>query len=74
MLKNALILSITALPRTLLLALITALPLIVLLLDAELFGRMLMLWLLVGCSLTAQVNSQILKGVFQRLVNTDEPQ
>lgn len=74
MLKNALILSITALPRTLLLALITALPLIVLLLDVELFGRLLMLWLLIGCSAAAQINSQILKGVFQRLVNTDEPQ
>lgn len=74
MLKNALILSITALPRTLLLALITALPLIVLLLDVELFGRLLMLWLLAGCSVTAQVNSYILKGVFQRLVNTDKPQ
>lgn len=74
MLKNALILSITALPKTLLLALVSAVPLIVLLLDVELFGRMLMLWLLVGWAVTAKINSYILKGVFQRLVNTDEPQ
>lgn len=74
MLKNALILSVTALPQTLLLALILAAPLIVLLLDMELFGRMLMLWLLVGWSVTAQISSHILKGVFRRLVNTDEPQ
>lgn len=74
MLKNALILSVTALPQTLLLALVSALPLIVLLLDAELFGRMLMLWLLVGWSVIAKLNSRILKGVFQRLVNTDKPQ
>ena len=74
MLKNALILSITALPRTLLLGLLAALPLIVLLLDVELFGRLLMLWLLVGCSVTAKAGACILKGVFQRLVNTGRPQ
>ena len=74
MLKNALILSITALPRTLLLGLLAVLPLIVLLLDVELFGRLLMLWLLVGCSVTAKIGSCILKGVFQRLVHTSRPQ
>ena len=74
MLKNALILSITALPRTLLLGLLAVLPLIVLLLDVELFGRLLMLWLLVGCSVTAKAGACILKGVFQRLVNTGRPQ
>ena len=74
MLKNALILSITALPRTLLLGLLAALPLIVMLLDVELFGRLLMPWLLVGCSITAKIGSCILKGVFQRLVHTGRPQ
>ena len=48
--------------------------LIVLLLDVELFGRLLMLWLLVGCSVTAKAGACILKGVFQRLVNTGRPQ
>lgn len=74
MLKNALILSVTALPKTLVVTLLSALPLIVLAADAELFGRLLMLWLLVGFSVTAKINSHILRGVFQKLVNTDEPQ
>jgi len=40
----------------------------------ELFGRLLMLWLLAGCSVTAKAGACILKGVFQRLVNTGRPQ
>ena len=45
-----------------------------LLLDVELLGRLLMLWLLVGCSVTAKSGACILKGVFPRLVNTGRPQ
>lgn len=66
MMKNALILSISMLPKTILMMLITFFPCLVLIVSTELFGRMFMLWLLTGFSVTAKVNSMVLDDIFSR--------
>lgn len=66
MMKNALILSISMLPKTIVMMLITAFPCLVLIVSTDLFGRMFMLWLLIGFSVTAKVNSMILDDIFSQ--------
>ena len=66
-LKNALLLSISMLPRTVLMVLIDLAPLLMLLVSPELFGRSLMLWLLVGFAACAYAKVWVLRSVFSAL-------
>lgn len=65
--KNSLLMSVSMLGRTLLMILVAGLPVWVLLLDVQLFGQMLMLWLLIGFAVSAKCNARILKGIFEKL-------
>lgn len=71
MMKNALILSFSMLPKTLLMLAINALPCLVLIISTDLFARILMLWLLIGFSVSAKINTMILKDVFSEFAITD---
>lgn len=66
-LKNALLLSISMLPRTILMVLIDLAPLLLLLVSPELFGRSFILWLLVGFAVCAYAKVWVLKDVFSAL-------
>lgn len=66
-LKNALLLSISMLPRTILMVLIDLAPLLLLLVSPELFGRSFILWLLVGFAVCAHAKVWVLKDVFSAL-------
>ena len=66
-LKNALLLSISMLPGTILMVLIDLSPLLLLLVSPELFGRSFILWLLVGFAVCAHAKVWVLKDVFSAL-------
>ena len=66
-LKNALLLAFSMLPRTVLMVLIDAVPLILLLVSPEWFGRSFILWPLLGFALCAQLKMWVLKDVFASL-------
>lgn len=66
-LKNALLLSVSMLPRTILMVLIDLAPLLLLLVSPELFGRSFILWLLVGFAVCAHAKVWVLKDVFSAL-------
>ena len=66
-LKNALLLSVSMLPRTILMVLIDLAPLLLLLVSPELFGRSFILWLLVGFAACAHAKVWVLKDVFSAL-------
>lgn len=63
-LKNALLLSISMLPRTVFMVVIDAAPLLLLLFAPDWFGRTFILWLLLGFALCAQLKVWVLKDVF----------
>lgn len=66
-LRNALILMITKLPRTLAMILLHALPFIVLLLSPMFFLQTLFFWLLIGVALIIYLDTLLLKPVFLEL-------
>ena len=63
-LKNAFLLSFSALSRTVLLVVIDTLPLLLLLLEPDWFGRTFILWLLLGFALCARLKVWVLKDIF----------
>lgn len=67
-LRNALALGIAKLPSTLLMLFLLALPLLVLYLSEALFWRLIMIWLLLGFALTAQINSVLLNRIYSKLI------
>lgn len=73
-LKNALLLSFSALSRTVLIVVIDALPLLLLLLAPDLFGRSFILWLLLGFALCAQLKVWVLKDIFSLIPGQAAPQ
>lgn len=65
-LSNAFLLSVAYFPTTILVIVANLLPLAVFLFFTEFFYKTLILWILLGCSLPAKVNSLLLKRVFDR--------
>ena len=49
------------------------LPVLVLLINPELFARCVIFWLLVGCALTAVVDAKMLGPFFPRFAPPEEP-
>ena len=70
-LSNAMVLAVIRLPRTVLMVLISALPLIVFLLSAvtatTVFWDTLVFWLAIGLAVCAYLNMNIYKGVYTKL-------
>lgn len=71
-LKNALLLAVSMLPRTVLMVLIDAAPALLLLTAPELFGRSFIAWLLVGFAACAQAKVWVLRDVFAALPEKKE--
>lgn len=71
-LKNSFIFAITLAPLTVLMLLIAMLPLACWLFSFELFARILMLWMLVGFALSAQINCVLIKTIFSKLFPNDK--
>lgn len=66
-LKNALLLSVSMLPRTVLLVIIDILPVLMILLVPDVFLRFLILWLLVAFAGCAWLKTWVLTDVFRQL-------
>lgn len=66
--KNAVILTVGMALPALMIVLITILPLVLLMVDAELFLDTVLLWLLVGFALCTKVNAFIMKQIFRKLL------
>lgn len=66
-LKNAVLLSISMLPRTAFMTVIDALPLIILLQNPELFSRLIIVWFLLGFAVCAWLKTWMLNDVFRAL-------
>ena len=65
--RNALLLSIANLPRTVLMAVLNLLPVILFLIVPEVFFRVLIVWLLIGFALAAYLDSRMLWKVFKKV-------
>ena len=65
--RNALLLSIANLPRTVLMAVLNLLPVILFLVVPEVFFRVLIVWLLIGFALAAYLDSRMLWKVFKKV-------
>ena len=66
---NALILAVVKLPRTVALLVLSALPLLVMILSLETFLKTLIFWLAIGFGFTAYMSATLLKPVFAELEN-----
>ena len=66
-LRNVLLLSIANLPRTLLMSILNLLPVILLLLTPATFLRLSIVWILIGFSLTAYLDAQILWRIVKKI-------
>ena len=73
-LKNALLLAIANLPISLVVLVLSLLPLIVFLFATQFFFQSLIVWFLIGFSLIAQCNAYLLLRVFRKYFPPDEPQ
>lgn len=71
-LRNAAVLAIGNLPRSILISVLNLLPLIVLFVNLSFFLQSSIFWLLVGSSLIAYLNMLILKPVFKKLLPEDK--
>lgn len=72
MFKNAFIMSIRHLPYTILVLIITGIPVILMLFNVQLFVSSIIIIVLIGFSLIAYINSFILKRVFARYMEKEE--
>ncbi len=70
---NALILAVVKLPRTVGLVLLSALPLLILVISIQTFLNTLVFWLAIGFGFTSYMSSVLLKSVFKELEDTDGP-
>ena len=73
-LKNALLLAIANLPISLVVLVLSLLPLIVFLFATQFFFQSLIVWFLIGFSLIAQCNAYLLRRVFRKYFPPDETQ
>ena len=73
-LRNSVVLAIGALPRTLLLVLLAAFPVILAVMSLELFFNTLFIWFTCGISIVLFLQALILRPVFRRLEPEDDEQ
>lgn len=71
-LRNSFVLAVGDLPRTLLLVLLAALPLILAIVSLELFFTTVIIWFTFGISVILFLQALVLRPVFLRLEQTDE--
>ncbi len=67
-LRNAMVLALANLPRTILISILNLLPVILLFVNLSFFLQSSIFWLLIGGALVAYLNMSILKPVFKKLV------
>lgn len=67
-LRNAMVLALANLPRTILISVLNLLPVILLFVNLSFFLQSSIFWLLIGGALVAYLNMSILKPVFKKLV------
>lgn len=72
-LKNAFLLPLANPFLALVVTALNLLPVLVLMVNAELLGRCMIFWLLIGCALTAVVNAKMMGPFFARLAPTEQP-
>ena len=66
-LSNAMVLAVIRLPRTVAMVVMSALPLIILVLDVNVFLQTLVFWLFIGFSFIAYMDMFLYKGVYAKL-------
>lgn len=66
-LNNAIVLAIIKLPKTIGMVLLNLLPLIILILSAQVFVQTLIFWVIIGFSFVSYMESSMLKSVFKEL-------
>lgn len=71
-LKNALALGFAKFPQMLLMAVLNLLPVIILYFSQVFFFRIIILWILIACAATAQLNSYLLRRIFRKLIPQQE--
>ena len=70
-LRNAMVLALANLPRTILISSLNLLPVILLFVNLSFFLQSSIFWLLIGGALVAYLNMSILKPVFKKLVPSE---
>ena len=70
-LRNAMVLALANLPRTILISVLNLLPVILLFVNLSFFLQSSIFWLLIGGALGAYLNMSILKPVFKKLVPSE---
>lgn len=70
-LRNAMVLALAYLPRTILISVLNLLPVILLFVNPRFFLQSSIFWLLIGGALVAYLNMSILKPVFKKLVPSE---
>lgn len=70
-LRNAMVLALAHLPRTILISILNLLPVILLFVNLSFFLQSSIFWLLIGGALVAYLNMSILKPVFKKLVPSE---
>lgn len=73
-LKNSILLSVGHFPRAILMSVINFFPLMLMLLLPELFIRAFMLWVLLGFSVSAKINTKLVLKVFAPFLQTTDTQ
>ena len=70
-LRNAMVLALANLPRTILISVLNLLPVILLFVNLSFFLQSSIFWLLIGGALVAYLNMSILRPVFKKLVPSE---
>ena len=70
-LRNAMVLALANLPRTILISILNLLPVILLFVNLSFFLQSSIFWLLIGGALVAYLNMSILKPVFKKLIPSE---
>ena len=70
-LRNAMVLALANLPRTILISILNLLPVILLFVNLSFFLHSSIFWLMIGGALVAYLNMSILKPVFKKLVPSE---
>ena len=70
-LRNAMVLALANLPRTILISILNLLPVILLFVNLSFFLQSSIFWLMIGGALVAYLNMSILKPVFKKLVPSE---
>lgn len=70
---NAIVLTVARLPRTLVLEVLSALPVLLFLYSPAIFVRTSVFWMVIGFALVALVQEYVLRGVFRQLEKQNQP-